>query len=68
MIEEHGPVRRKVENGRRVCSPQEGHAVCGGEACFWKNQAESVFPREDWTGKLPSSKLCVLILPHLCPD
>jgi len=29
--EEHGPVRRKVEEGRDVCSPPEGHAVCGGK-------------------------------------
>lgn len=45
--------------------PHEGHAACGGEGLLLK--AESLFPGEDSSEKLPPSKLRVLILPYLCP-
>lgn len=62
---EQGPVERKVEEGRDACTLKEGHAVVV-MVCFWKNQAESVFPREDVTEKSPAR--LGFTQPCLCPD
>lgn len=60
--EERGAVRRKEEEEG---FPHEGHAACGGEGLLLR--AESLFPGEDSSEKLPPSKLWVLILPYPCP-
>lgn len=43
--EEHDPVRRKVEQGRDVCHPREGHAVCGGEGLLLEEPGRVSVPQ-----------------------